>query len=168
MKVIDLLLDKEALLQELHISEEYYEVEEFNGNNKLKNNKTYQRDQELLNRLDKINNAIHKSDGKTYIEVAGISILVGTAREYLSELEESKKMLEKNISIFDSSINPYRTQENNCRQYVHEKCKRYYAMLDLDNTETDKTVYDIEKEKIDWYIDLKKAIVNSDVVTEID
>lgn len=92
MKVVELMYEREKLLQELTTLNKFaFSSEECYGRSKeelsQQTKKDFEESKKLLRRLDTINNILNESDGSTYIEVNEVHISIATARQYLEELK---------------------------------------------------------------------------------
>ena len=88
MKVVELMYEREKLLQELTTLNKFaFSSEECYGRSKeelsQQTKKDFEESKKLLRRLDTINNILNESDGSTYIEVNEVHISIATARQYL-------------------------------------------------------------------------------------
>lgn len=121
--------------------------------------------QKLLKRTDALNNALHESDAKTFIQVMGCSLSVATARQYLSEFSHVD---DDGMAGFDPDDFPYYGFRNFRWTELNICCIRRKEDVTFDPLSLRERGAEFEEEKIDWYLGLKTAVAISDAVTEVE
>jgi len=107
--------------------------------------------QKLLKRTDALNNALHESDAKTYIQVMGCSLSVATARQYLSEFSHVD---DDGMAGFDPDDFPYYGFRNFRWTELNICCIRRKEDVTFDPLSLRERGAEFEEEKIDWYLGL--------------
>ena len=168
MKVVELMYEREKLLQELTTLNKFaFSSEECYGRSKeelsQQTKKDFEESKKLLRRLDTINNILNESDGSTYIEVNEVHISIATARQYLEELKKPN---------MGSLFPPFGGTTSNARMEFLRDCS--FASKSAENREdfydplqlAGKERY-YEKKMLDWEYNLKSAVALSDATTEV-
>lgn len=168
MKVVELMYEREKLLQELTTLNKFaFSSEECYGRSKeelsQQTKKDFEESKKLLRRLDTINNILNESDGSTYIEVNEVHISIATARQYLEELKKPN---------MGSLFPPFGGSTSNARMEFLRDCS--FASESAENREdfydplqlAGKERY-YEKKMLDWEYNLKSAVALSDATTEV-
>lgn len=181
MKVIDLRAEK-SRVEYLLKRGKYFEMSGL-GQTKSEKceeriRKRFDKDQQMLKKLDAINNALCASDAATYIEVEGNRLSVATARLYLMEMS-GRYMCEEADSFneFGSGLIPRRQDfecDGNLRKLVYEKCADIPTGLGfgigsdmIDPLGLAGRREEFEEKMFQWENSLRKAVAVSDAVTDI-
>ncbi len=151
MKVVELMYEREKLLQEISTLNKFaFSSEECYGRSKeelsQQTKKDFEESKKLLRRLDTINNILNESDGSTYIEVNEVHISIATARRYLEELKKPD---------MSSLFVPFNGSTSNARMEFLRDCS--FASKSAENREdfydplqlAGKERY-YEKKMLDW------------------
>ena len=177
MKVVELRAERAKIYEFFDKTHHYFsstDNREMNYCGKVKNKndkvlkENYETDKALLERLDKINNALHESDANTYIDVHGKHLSIATARRYLEELRTTTE----EDSIWDEcpySECPYNEEVSSNRQeMVYSKC-----CVGVESTVKKDPMHLLEKQneikakRKSWKYDLYAQVQISDATTEV-
>ena len=121
--------------------------------------------QKLLKKTDALNDALHKSDAKTYIQVMGNKMRVATARQYLSEFSHVDYDC---MAGFDPDDFPYYGFRNFRWSELNICCIHREEDVTFDPLSLKERGAEFEEEKIDWYLGLRTAVAISDAITEVE
>ena len=128
----------------------------------LKSN--YEKAMKLLRRADALNDALHESDAKTYVDVMGMRMSVATARQYLDEFhswsEDEVCDFGGDHVMFDGDANLRWSMLDKC-------CVSGEGKVECDPLNLKERRNEFVEKKIDWYLGLKTAVAISDATTEV-
>lgn len=130
----------------------------------------YADSENLLKKLDAINNALFEADAHEYIEVQGNRLSVATARKYLQEFNEDMFTKQE----FMDGICRIEEEENfgsgeNLRAIMYSNCIIHeWESVDKDPLNLKNRRKEFRKKLIDWYYALKIAVAVSDATTEVE
>lgn len=178
MKVVELRAERDKICEEYLSWHEPYIARKDTGlfgccaNEKVSEKtlrENYETDQNMLARLDKINNALHESDATTYIDVHGKHLSIATARKYLAELRPITKDEDEDSIWENCPCN--KDYSSNKQSIVYNKC--LVNLEDENGAVTKDPMHLMEKQaefedkKKSWKYDLLVKVQISDATTEV-
>lgn len=141
--------------------------------------KKYADDQQMLKKLDAVNNALNESDATTYVEVEGCRLSMATARQYYEQLtdDECKSRFDRLPDDDDETLDDlfhhticsdFIASENMRAVILNRCCIDQFLEEELDPLKLRDRRHEFRAKVTDWCFGLGLAIAKSDATTEVN